>query len=107
MPRNSKAAILLALVCWSTACLAVPRYAIFPFDLAAALKAAEAAKLAAAARSEAILKVPIWQHSLKCLAFVGAAVWGAAFLSGLLHREADRVEAGEVIGILIYKSATV
>lgn len=64
--------------------------------LTTALKAAEAAKAAAAARSESILKMPLWQHTFKCLLLVAIVSWIAAYLSSLLHREADRVEAGEV-----------
>lgn len=60
-------------------------------------KVAEAAKqAAAAAKVEAILKMPLWQHSSRCLLVVGVLLWGSAYLSHLLHREADRVEAGEV-----------
>ena len=47
-------------------------------------------------KSEAILKVPLWRHSLQCFAFVALALWGSAFVSHLLHKAADKIEAGEV-----------
>lgn len=60
------------------------------------LKTAEAAKAVAVLRAETILKMPLWQHALKMLATMAALLWAASLLSKLLHREADRVEAGDV-----------
>jgi hypothetical protein len=63
----------------------------------AAIKAAEVAKAAAAAaRADMLLKMPLWQHAMKCVAVVALAIWLTGLSSRLLHKEADRVETGEV-----------
>ena len=58
---------------------------------------AEAAKAAAAAaKVEAILQMPLWQHSVRCLVLCGSLIWGSAYLSHLLHKQADKAQAKEV-----------
>lgn len=42
--------------------------------------------------------MPLWQHSLQCAAMVAAGAAVTHLLSQALHREADRVQAGEVGG---------
>lgn len=54
------------------------------------------AAAAAAAHRTAVLSVPLWQHSLQCAATVAAGAAITLLLSRALHREADRVQAGEV-----------
>ncbi|CAL8465905.1 g5441 [Coccomyxa elongata] len=69
-----------------------------PKNAAAAAAVQEAtarAATAAAARRAAVLSVPLWQHSLQCAATVAAGAAITLLLSRALHREADRVQAGE------------
>ena len=44
-----------------------------------------------------LLKMPLWQHAIKCAVVVAVGIYVTGLASRLLHREADRVEAGEVI----------
>jgi hypothetical protein len=73
-----------------------------PLDAAAAAAAARdaaaRAAAAAAAHRAGVLAVPLWQHSLQCTAMVAAGAAVTHLLSQALHREADRVQAGEVGG---------
>ncbi|KAK9807577.1 hypothetical protein WJX72_003191 [[Myrmecia] bisecta] len=65
-----------------------------------AVATSPAAAAAALAAKEAILKVPLWQHSLKCLVIIAASCAAAHFISKKLHQEADKVDAGEELSWL-------
>lgn len=68
---------------------------------AAVQGAAARAAAAAAAHRAAVLSLPLWQHSLQCAVTVAAGAAITLLLSRALHREADRVQAGEVrVGVL-------
>lgn len=63
---------------------------------AAVQEAAARAAAAAAAHRAGVLATPLWQHSLQCAATIGAGLVATVLISRTLHREADRVQAGEV-----------
>ena len=47
-------------------------------------------------RAAALAAPPLWQHALHSLAAITLAAGASALLSRALHKEADKVQAGEV-----------
>ena len=63
---------------------------------AAAQEAAQRAATAAAAHKAAVTAMPLWQHGLRCTVGVAACLGASVLVSRALHKEADKVQAGEV-----------
>lgn len=66
---------------------------------AAAAAVQEAAKRAAAdiaSRKAALIATPLWQHALRCAAAIAIGLGASVLISRALHKQADKVQAGEV-----------
>ncbi len=63
---------------------------------AAAQEAAQRAATAAAAHKAAVTAMPLWQHGLRCTMGVAACLGASVLISRALHKQADKVQAGEV-----------
>ena len=63
---------------------------------AAAQEAAQRAATATAAHKAAVTAMPLWQHGLRCSVGVAACLGASVLISRALHKQADKVQAGEV-----------
>ena len=59
-------------------------------------EAAKRAAADAAARKAVLIAMPLWQHALRCAAAMAAGLGASVLISRALHKQADKVQAGEV-----------